>query len=134
LGYVEVDDNELTGAIPEGLCAGGQFHYLTAEHNHLNGSIPAGLANCTTLRTLDLDNNQLTGDVPEALWTARQLQFLTLQSNQLTGSLPAAMSTNLKTLHIGNNQLVYVDDPEHVENSIDFGGNTCSQHACTLKI
>ncbi|EES01457.1 receptor-like protein kinase HSL1 [Sorghum bicolor] len=118
LGYVEVDDNELTGAIPEGLCAGGQFHYLTAEHNHLNGSIPVSLANCTTLVTLDLDNNQLTGDVPEPLWTARQLQFLTLQSNQLTGSLPAAMSTNLKTLQIGNNQ---------------FGGNI-SASAVELKV
>ncbi|XP_039812629.1 receptor-like protein kinase HSL1 [Panicum virgatum] len=104
LFYVEVDYNELTGGIPEGLCAGGNFQYLTAKGNRLNGSIPAGLASCATLGTLSLDNNQLSGDVPEALWTATQLYFVTLQSNRLTGSLPATGYLNLTALHIGNNQ------------------------------
>ncbi|CAO2171407.1 unnamed protein product [Urochloa humidicola] len=105
LYYIEVDDNELSGAIPEGLCTGGNFQYLTARRNRLTGSIPAGLANCSTLQTLSLDNNQLSGDVPEALWTATQVFYVTLQSNQLTGSLPATIHLNLSTLQIGNNQL-----------------------------
>ncbi|RCV27292.1 hypothetical protein SETIT_5G313400v2 [Setaria italica] len=104
LYYVEVDYNEFTGVIPEGLCTGGNLQYLTAKSNRLNGSIPAGLANCTTLETLSLDNNQLSSDVPEALWTATQLYFVTLQGNQLTGSLPATILLNISTLRIGNNQ------------------------------
>ncbi|CAL4954629.1 unnamed protein product [Urochloa decumbens] len=105
LYYVEIDDNELSGAIPEGLCTGGNLQYLTARRNRLNGSIPAGLANCSTLRTLSLDSNQLSGDVPEALWTATRVYYVTLQSNQLTGSLPATVHLNLSTLQIGNNQI-----------------------------
>ncbi|CAL4947499.1 unnamed protein product [Urochloa decumbens] len=105
LYYIEADFNELTGAIPEGLCAGGQLELFTAKDNQLSGSIPAGLANCATLRTLSLDNNQLSGDVPEALWTATQLYLVTLQSNQLTGTLPATVNLlNLSTMLIGNNQ------------------------------
>ncbi|PVH38056.1 hypothetical protein PAHAL_5G164200 [Panicum hallii] len=103
---IEADDNELTGAIPEGLCAGGKFQALTAKRNHLNGSIPAGLANCTTLYSLQLGSNNLSGEVPQALWTVAQLQYVQLPNNQLTGSLPATMYGNLKTLHIGNNQFV----------------------------
>ncbi|TKW16694.1 hypothetical protein SEVIR_5G316100v4 [Setaria viridis] len=104
LYYVEVDYNDFTGGIPEGLCTGGNFHELKAKSNRLNGSIPAGLANCATLGTLSLDNNQLTGDVPEALWTATKLYFVTMQSNQLTGTLPATVHFNISTLRIGNNQ------------------------------
>ncbi|KAF8751402.1 hypothetical protein HU200_012076 [Digitaria exilis] len=104
LNRIEADFNELTGPIPEGLCAGGQFQWFTAKGNNLNGSIPAGLANCTTLYRLQLDSNNLTGEVPQALWTAAQLQLLQLPNNQLTGSLPATIGPNLTTLHIGSNQ------------------------------
>jgi Leucine-rich repeat (LRR) protein len=104
LNYIEADDNDFTGAIPEGLCTGGNLQFLTAKRNRLNGSIPADLANCATLGLLSLDNNQLSGDVPEALWTATQLYFLTLESNQLTGSLPATVHLNISRLRIGNNQ------------------------------
>jgi Leucine-rich repeat (LRR) protein len=101
---VEADYNEFTGAIPEGLCTGGNLQIFTAKSNQLNGSIPAGLANCATLGALSLDNNQLSGDVPEALWTKTQLYFVTLQSNQLTGSLPGTILLNLSWILIGSNQ------------------------------
>ncbi|CAO2178324.1 unnamed protein product [Urochloa humidicola] len=101
---IEADDNDLTGAIPERLCAGGQLQKLTAKRNRLNGSIPAGLANCSTLYRLHLDSNQLSGEVPQALWMSKQLQYVQLPNNQLAGSLPATMNSNLMTLHIGNNK------------------------------
>lgn len=102
--YVEVDDNEITGAIPEGLCDNGKFQSLTASGNRLNGSIPASLASCTTLSGLFLDNNQLSGEVPEALWTATKLQNVYLQNNRLSGNLPGTMYRNLMRLQIQNNQ------------------------------
>ncbi|KAL6616047.1 hypothetical protein ACP70R_038317 [Stipagrostis hirtigluma subsp. patula] len=104
LAYVEADDNQLTGGIPEGLCDGGQFKSLTASRNRLNGSIPAGLANCASLTGLQLDSNDLSGEVPEALWTATQMGTVLLRNNRLTGSLPAMMYKNLTTLHIEGNQ------------------------------
>jgi kinase len=36
---VDVEDNKLTGAIPEGLCAGGLLQWLHVSSNRLNGSI-----------------------------------------------------------------------------------------------
>ncbi|XP_048549052.1 receptor-like protein kinase 5 [Triticum urartu] len=64
LVYVEVDDNEITGAIPEGLCTNGMLQSLTARNNRLNGSIPEALAGCSTLKRLILRDNKLTGKVP----------------------------------------------------------------------
>ncbi|VAH79322.1 unnamed protein product [Triticum turgidum subsp. durum] len=104
LMYIDVDDNEISGAIPEGLCANGKFQSLIARNNRLNGSIPAGLASCATLNNLMLGNNQLSGEVPEALWTVPQLEYVLLRNNRLSGSLPVKMFINLSTLHIENNQ------------------------------
>ncbi|EMS60554.1 Leucine-rich repeat receptor-like protein kinase PXL2 [Triticum urartu] len=104
LMYIEVDDNEITGAIPEGLCANGKFQSLTASNNRLNGPIPAGLARCATLNNLVLDNNQLSGEVPETLWTQTRLEYVRLRNNQLSGSLPVNMFSSLSNLHIENNQ------------------------------
>ncbi|KAJ1267334.1 hypothetical protein BS78_07G047700 [Paspalum vaginatum] len=63
LSYVYVYNNELTGGIPEGICAGRQLQYFHAWNNQLTGSIPAGLMNCATLIGLNLNSNQLSGDV-----------------------------------------------------------------------
>ncbi|XP_071684523.1 uncharacterized protein [Lolium perenne] len=104
LTSVEVFDNDITGAIPEGLCANGKFQALIAQDNGLTGSIPAGLAGCATLANLKLDNNQLSGEVPEALWRATELTQLLLRNNRLSGTLPATMCSSLTTLDIGNNQ------------------------------
>ncbi|KAM3351153.1 hypothetical protein ACQJBY_023263 [Aegilops geniculata] len=104
LMYIDVEDNDITGAIPEGLCANGKFQSLIARNNRLIGSIPAGLAGCATLNNLMLDNNQLSGEVPEALWTVTQLEYVLLRNNRLSGSLPVKMFSNLSTLHIENNQ------------------------------
>jgi kinase len=59
-----VNDNKLTGAIPEGLCDGGQLEIFGASNNQLNGSIPPSLANCATLKKLGLRSNQLSGGIP----------------------------------------------------------------------
>ncbi|WVZ54936.1 hypothetical protein U9M48_005669 [Paspalum notatum var. saurae] len=40
LGHVEVHDNTLLGAIPNGLCARGQLIYLHADNNRFKGPIP----------------------------------------------------------------------------------------------
>ncbi|GJN25661.1 hypothetical protein PR202_gb13519 [Eleusine coracana subsp. coracana] len=63
LAGVSVGNNDLTGAIPEGLCNGGNLYSFSASSNRLNGSIPAGLANCAALIKLNLGSNQLSGQV-----------------------------------------------------------------------
>ncbi|KAF8696376.1 hypothetical protein HU200_037285 [Digitaria exilis] len=111
LNRIEADFNELTGPIPEGLCAGGQFQWFTAKGNNLNGSIPAGLANCTTLYRLQLDsnnltgNNQFSGNIPA---TAGALHDFSAGNNQFSGPIPASLGDGmplLLTLNLSGNYL-----------------------------
>ncbi|KAG8055482.1 hypothetical protein GUJ93_ZPchr0001g31997 [Zizania palustris] len=101
---IEIDGNEITGPIPEGLCDNGKLNTFTASKNRLSGSIPARLAGCASLQTLRLANNQLSGEVPEELWTLKMLQYVTIENNQLAGILPTTMSGNLSILSLENNQ------------------------------
>lgn len=102
---IQVDDNELTGPIPAGICQNNGLWLLTASDNRLNGSIPAGLANCTTLISLQLKDNRLSGEVPAALWTETKLMTLLLHNNGgLSGALPRTLFWNLTRLYIWNNR------------------------------
>ncbi|KAL5202561.1 hypothetical protein ABZP36_013513 [Zizania latifolia] len=102
---IEVDDNDLTGPIPEGVCNNRRLWIISASGNRLNGSIPASLATCPALISLQLQDNELSGEVPAALWTETKLMTLLLQNNgQLTGSLPEKLFWNLTRLYIHNNR------------------------------
>uniref|UniRef100_A0A0D9WIU1 non-specific serine/threonine protein kinase n=1 Tax=Leersia perrieri TaxID=77586 RepID=A0A0D9WIU1_9ORYZ len=102
---IEVDDNDLTGPIPEGVCDNRRLWLITAARNRLNGSIPASLANCPALISLQLQDNELSGEVPAALWTETKLMTVLLQNNgQLTGTLPEKLFWNLTRLYIHNNR------------------------------
>jgi Leucine-rich repeat (LRR) protein len=85
---VQVDNNELTGGIPEGLCTGGQLLTLAASNNRLNGSMPLSLARCASLEYLILDSNQLSGDIPTDLgYGTPLLKQLKLANNKLSGRI-----------------------------------------------
>ncbi|KAF0927308.1 hypothetical protein E2562_031503 [Oryza meyeriana var. granulata] len=102
---IQVDNNNLTGPIPEGVCDNRELWIISASGNRLNGSIPASLATCPALLSLQLQDNQLSGEVPAALWTETKLITVLLQNNgQLTGSLPEKLYWNLTRLYIHNNR------------------------------
>ncbi|WVZ54909.1 LOW QUALITY PROTEIN: hypothetical protein U9M48_005646 [Paspalum notatum var. saurae] len=93
LAYVDVSDNTLTGAIPEGLCARGHFVILTADNNRFHGSIPLtsaipeGLCDRGQFIYLTADNNRFNGSIPESLANCVTLQGLSFNDNQLTGAI-----------------------------------------------
>uniref|UniRef100_A0A0E0PQ48 non-specific serine/threonine protein kinase n=1 Tax=Oryza rufipogon TaxID=4529 RepID=A0A0E0PQ48_ORYRU len=102
---IEVDNNDLTGPIPEGVCDNRRLWIISAAGNRLNGSIPASLATCPALLSLQLQDNELSGEVPAALWTETRLITVLLQNNgHLTGSLPEKLYWNLTRLYIHNNR------------------------------
>ncbi|KAJ1263719.1 hypothetical protein BS78_09G207700 [Paspalum vaginatum] len=102
---IQIDDNNFSGPIPEGICDNKQLLVLTASGNRLTGPIPASLASCPTLIWLQVQDNQLSGEVPAALWTVPKLLTMSLQNNgQLGGSLPANLYWNLSRLYIDNNR------------------------------
>jgi Leucine-rich repeat (LRR) protein len=102
---IQVDDNDLSGPIPAGVCQNRGLWIISASNNSLNGSIPASLASCPALISLQLQHNKLSGEVPAALWTETKLMTLLLQNNGgLTGTLPETLFWNMTKLYISNNR------------------------------
>ena len=62
-----LDNNELTGGIPDSLERCQQLHIVWLNHNNLTGGIPEFFGSMPKLEQLYLQHNQLNGDIPEAL-------------------------------------------------------------------
>ena len=107
VAYLYLDDNQLTGEIPEELGSLTNLRALNLEYNQLTGEIPAELGNLTNLRGLYLNSNQLTGEIPAELGNLTNLEELDLSNNQLTGEIPAELGslTNLEVLYLYGNRL-----------------------------
>jgi kinase len=102
---IEVDNNDISGPIPAGVCNNRRLWILSASGNRLNGSIPKSLSTCPALISLQLQDNELSGEVPPALWTDTKLMTLLLQNNGgLTGTLPETLFWNLTRLQLDNNR------------------------------
>ncbi|XP_076892199.1 brassinosteroid LRR receptor kinase-like [Bidens hawaiensis] len=130
----DLSSNEISGEIPAGICQGGgasKLKVLYLQNNRLSGSIPDSLSNCSQLVSLDLSFNTLegvipksfrylsnlqdliiwmnllTGEIPEELMYLSNLENLILDFNYLTGSIPASLSNciNLNWISLSNNKL-----------------------------
>lgn len=86
--YCHVDDNRLTGTLPDSLGQLGNLTRFTGAANRLAGSIPASLSQLQQLQWLLLNDNELTGQMPPELLAMPQLRRLALQGNMLQGPLP----------------------------------------------
>jgi Leucine-rich repeat (LRR) protein len=76
---------------------------IILNQNNLTGTIPNSLNDLTSLIYLYLGNNQLTGSIPN--FTITTLEFLDLGLNQLTGGIPSFSLPALKLLYTSNNPL-----------------------------
>jgi hypothetical protein len=85
----------------------GNLGWLDLRNNQLSGAIPYQLGNLSNLLHLCLNNNQLSGSIPSNLGNLNQLEYLFLYNNQLTGSIPCQLGnlSNLVQLYLNNNQL-----------------------------
>ncbi|XP_042422611.1 brassinosteroid LRR receptor kinase BRI1-like [Zingiber officinale] len=109
LQVLDLSSNNLTGAIPLGLCANPSFalEELYLQNNRLSGSIPESLSNCTNLVSLDLSLNYISGTIPASLGSLYSLRDLILWQNSLEGEIPAELSSipTLENLILDNNGL-----------------------------
>jgi len=64
---------------------------LMLEDNNLTGQLPESLAGLDRLRTLLLNDNHLEGTLSTELWGLTNLSDLLLSGNQFTGEVPAAI-------------------------------------------
>ena len=104
---LDLDDNQLSGALPTQLGNLANLQQLRLTNNQLTGTIPAELRNLTNLKTLALGGNQLSGTIPPWLGSLANLEELSLWGNELTGTIPSELSNlpNLKELSLSRNRL-----------------------------
>jgi hypothetical protein len=80
---------------------------LGLDNNGLSGSIPDELADLSGLSSLNLSYNNLTGELPEALGDLPNMFQLWLHENSLTGNIPESFGNlgSLSDLYLNGNKL-----------------------------
>ncbi|PWA39321.1 leucine-rich repeat transmembrane protein kinase [Artemisia annua] len=107
LTYRTVEDNMMSGIIPEELGSLARIERLFLNSNNFTGEFPASFANLTTLKELTVEDNMMSGIIPEELGSLARIERLFLNSNNFTGEFPASFAnlTTLKEFRIGGNSL-----------------------------
>ncbi|WVZ15177.1 hypothetical protein V8G54_012743 [Vigna mungo] len=106
-----LDENRLSGIIPEGVKLPSTLEDLSVWSNFLDGGIPKSFGNACSLFSLDIIDNGLSDDLPMIIshlsgCTRYSLQELRLNMNQTNGTLPDfSIFISLKVLYLRNNQL-----------------------------
>ena len=106
-----LDENVLSGEIPQDIILPPQLESLSIQHNTLEGGIPKSFGNACALYSLDMSFNSLSEDfsviVHHLSGCARNsLQELTLGENKINGTLPdLSIFLALKNLDLTDNQL-----------------------------
>ena len=88
---LQLNDNQLTGAIPPELGNLANLKWLTLSDNQLTGAIPPELGNLTNLRELYLYDNKLTGIIPPELGNLANLNVFDIRGNQFAGCIPDSL-------------------------------------------
>ncbi|CAJ1377449.1 unnamed protein product [Effrenium voratum] len=135
LREISFSRNQLTGEIPQELPESLEGLYL--QDNHLTGGIPESFGRLRGLKGLDLSSNNLDGTIPESFENLVNLEHLWLSNNRLTGKLPALGNLqNLILLNVSQNHLEgkvplayrYLPEMAHA----DFRGNKLLPHSQAL--
>ena len=97
------------------------------DDNQLTGEIPEEIGNLTNLQALGLSWNQLSGEIPSEIGNLTSLWGIWLDVNQLTGEIPESFCDiypNLTEINLGDNNLC-PPYPECLlgEEFIDSNGN-----------
>ncbi|XP_050127706.1 receptor-like protein EIX2 isoform X1 [Malus sylvestris] len=97
LTVVNLEDNNLTGKIPSSIGDLLLLQSLHLRNNNLSGDLPVSLQNCEQLLLLDLGGNKFVGSIP--IWFGQSLVVLILRSNKFQGTIPDELCS-LRTLQI----------------------------------
>ncbi|KAB2620439.1 leucine-rich repeat receptor-like protein CLAVATA2 [Pyrus ussuriensis x Pyrus communis] len=98
-----LDNNLLTGEIPDCLLDWPSLTVVNLENNSLTGKIPSSIGDLLSLQSLHLRNNNLSGELPVSLQNCRELIFLDLRGNKFVGSIPIWLGQSLVVLILRSN-------------------------------
>ncbi|KAL3809835.1 hypothetical protein ACJIZ3_000088 [Penstemon smallii] len=102
-----LEENYITGSIPDSLCELKFLMSLDLSKNKLSGNLLDCWENFQQLASLKLSSNEISGFIPNSIGRAYPLMSLHLNNNSLTGKLPSTLRncTFLRILDIGENML-----------------------------
>ncbi|KAK9664504.1 hypothetical protein RND81_14G047100 [Saponaria officinalis] len=89
LSVLQLDDNQLTGPIPEKIGNCSSLYLLSLSHNNLSGGIPTSMSMLKKLEILQIESNELCGEMPKELGTLQNLLAVNVSYNKLIGRLPS---------------------------------------------
>ncbi|XP_052178081.1 protein STRUBBELIG-RECEPTOR FAMILY 3-like isoform X2 [Diospyros lotus] len=98
---IQLSNNNIGGSIPSNLPV--TLETLSLDDNQLTGKIPDVFQGLIGLFNLDLSSNNLSGQLPPSMENLSSLTTLHLQNNQLSGTLNDLQDLALKDLNIENN-------------------------------
>ncbi|KAL3347706.1 hypothetical protein AABB24_021404 [Solanum stoloniferum] len=111
ISTIHLEENQLVGEIQLPLSPAAQWPLiktLALDNNALTGAIPDSIGYLTTLSSLSISNNQLTGPIPSSLGNIKQLQILKVNNNNLSVEmLPTTICglTELSVLYVSQNKI-----------------------------
>lgn len=88
LQEVYLENNSLSGIIPDDIYSLQNIGGLKLTGNQISGSIIACLGKVSTLRYLHLAFNRLSSTLPERLWSLQHLLELNVSTNLFSGCIP----------------------------------------------
>ncbi|KAB2621961.1 LRR receptor-like serine/threonine-protein kinase [Pyrus ussuriensis x Pyrus communis] len=114
LTHFWVDDNNLTGAIPDWIGKSSSLYAISLAYNNFEGSIPNALGRLTSLGRFVIPSNKLSGTVPSSIYNISSIYYITATQNQLHGELPQNVGTTLPNLEIfAGGKLRFLDFAEN---------------------
>ncbi|XP_048443254.1 receptor-like protein EIX1 [Pyrus x bretschneideri] len=98
-----LDNNHLTGEIPDCRLHWPNLEVVNLENNNLTGKLPSSIRDLLSLQSLHLRNNNLSGELPVSLQNCRELILLDLRGNKFVGSIPIWFGQSLVVLILRSN-------------------------------
>ncbi|KAI9096292.1 hypothetical protein K1719_026011 [Acacia pycnantha] len=103
--HFHFENNLLSGQVQPKLFSSNMIlKHLLLDNNSLSGSIPDTIGLVKTLEVICYDHNHMTGEVPSSIGNLKKLTKLYLGYNKLNGSMPNLSGLNsLVTVDLSNN-------------------------------
>ncbi|RDX71870.1 Leucine-rich repeat receptor-like protein kinase TDR, partial [Mucuna pruriens] len=107
VSVIDLDNNNLSGIIPNSVSKCQALEKIKLSNNNLKGHIPDELANIPVLGVVDLSNNKFNGPIPAKFGSSSSLQLLNVSFNNISGSIPTGKSFKLmgSSAFVGNSEL-----------------------------
>ncbi|CAO2039794.1 unnamed protein product [Urochloa humidicola] len=108
LSSLALEDNAISGTIPDKIGNLINLQALDLSDNHFTGTLPSSLGMLQSLYGFSVANNTLTGSIPLSIGNLSELNYLEFESNEFSGTIPRALGnlTNLLELQLAYNNFI----------------------------